>query len=387
MNPARCELDPQLRQYRILTIDEDRQNTARIGAALGERFELLTAHNVRDGLQIARSSLPDLILLEVQMPDADGFSACRQLKQDPLTRDIPVIFLTDLESKGDELAGLESGAVDFVTKPIEPVILRARVRTQVELAKTRCQLSHANKQLAGERALISDIIACMRNAQAFCERHIDCVTRSNDQAGGDLVMSARRPNGDQHVLLGDFTGHGLPAAIGTPLVSHLFYSMTEADLCLPHILATINNVLVRQLPANLFMAALAVCLPADDGAVKLWNFGSPDVLHRDACGHWRRLGSQEMPMGIVLYENAYAYRTLRLPAGESLYLMSDGVTETVCDDGRMLGVDRLIACLDRQQLRVGQVLEQLLQCTAPGIELDDIALLKIQRGAHGCTHG
>lgn len=366
-------------RYRVLAIDDSAEVITAIRTTLSDGFQVLAAVDGAKGLQIAATRQPDLVLLDVLMPDIDGYEVCRRLKADPATCDIPVIFVTGLDSHGDELRGFELGAVDFVTKPIEPVILRARVIAHAELARTRRQLREANRHLANERELIADIITSMRRVHQFCDRNLAWRSHFAGEASGDLVFSACRPDGIQHVLLGDFTGHGLPAAIGTPLLSHLFYSMTDAGCPLPEILVEINDVLVRQLPVNIFMAAVAMSIGQTDGAVCVWNFGAPDVMHRDAHGSWHALGSQEMPMGIVPHQGDYQYRCLPLPVGESLYLMSDGAYETVCQDGTMYGMERLIASIDREREDVDKVIDELLQQASGKHELDDITLLRVAR--------
>ena len=165
---------------------------------------------------MAHEHHPDLILLDVLMSGMDGYEVCRRLKADAATRDIPVIFVTGLDSHTEEVSGFAVGAVDYVSKPIEPVVLRARVQAQAELACTRKALTRINQRLANERELIAGTIRNMREAYPFYGQHLEYVSRSADEASGDVVFSARPPGGEQHVLVGDFTGHGLPAAIGAP---------------------------------------------------------------------------------------------------------------------------------------------------------------------------
>ena len=366
-------------RYDVLTIDDSPEVIDQVRGSLDEEFRVLAAIDGEKGLQIARQRQPHLILLDVMMPGMDGFEVCRQLKADPRTRDIPVMFVTGLDSHGDEVRGFDLGAVDFISKPIEPVVLRARVRTQTELAVTRSALSAANERLANERELIAETITSMRKVYRFCEDNLSYVSRSGGEASGDLVFSACRPSGEQHVLVGDFTGHGLPAAIGTPLVSHLFYSLTESDRPMPEILAAINDVLVRQLPVHIFMVAVGLSIPAAGGPLRVWSFGAPDVLRRDTEGNWRHLGSQETPMGIVLQSGEYASREIPLGEGESMFVMSDGPIETAIDGGELFGVTRLIDSLERHALQIPPVIDEIAAQASPDYTLDDTTLLKVER--------
>ena len=366
--------------YRVLAIDDSPEIIDTIRAALGSEFLLLASVSAATGLKLAAQHRPDLILLDVVMPELDGFEVCRHLKADPCTRDIPVIFVTGMGSQGDELEGFSLGAVDFVTKPIEPIILQARVRTQIELSSVRRALGEANNRMAIERELVAQIIISMRTDDQFFQERLSWVSHSHDTAGGDLVLSARRPSGDEHVLIGDFTGHGLPAAVGTPLVSHLFYSMTEADRPLDEVLREINNVLVKRLPVDIFMAAAAVCITADAEHAKLWSFGNPDLLHRGADGRWTQIVSTELPMGIVPQSVPYASCRQQLVEGEALYLMTDGPIEAVLPSGEMLGLTRLKDALERHTTSLQAVIDEVLNQVANPDEVDDMTIIRIDGG-------
>ncbi len=117
----------------ILVIDDNPQNLVLIRDLLDELYIIKVAPNGPLGIRIASANPPDLILLDIMMPDMDGYEVCRQLKSNPLTSDIPVIFLTALATEMSEDKGFSLGAVDYVTKPISPTILLARVRAQLQL--------------------------------------------------------------------------------------------------------------------------------------------------------------------------------------------------------------------------------------------------------------
>jgi DNA-binding response OmpR family regulator len=114
---------------RVLIVDDTKNIHALVKARLaGEPVELQSAFSGAEGLAQAGTLLPDLILLDVDMPDMDGFETCRRLKAQPATMNIPVVFLTGAGSTDEKIRGLELGAVDYVTKPFEPAELRAIVR-------------------------------------------------------------------------------------------------------------------------------------------------------------------------------------------------------------------------------------------------------------------
>jgi diguanylate cyclase (GGDEF)-like protein len=129
---------------RVLIVDDTKNIHALVKARLaGEPVELHSAFSSADGLAMAGTLLPDLVLLDVDMPDVDGFEVCRRLKAQPATMNIPVVFLTGAGSTEAKIRGLELGAVDYVTKPFEPAELRARVRAAL---RTKYLLDLLNKK-------------------------------------------------------------------------------------------------------------------------------------------------------------------------------------------------------------------------------------------------
>jgi diguanylate cyclase (GGDEF)-like protein len=118
-------------------VEDDDAIRALIAGVLGPEFDLQVAADAETALVIAAKNPPDLILLDVGLPDMDGFEACRRFKAHPALSEIPVIFLTSRSSSMDEVDGLEAGGIDYITKPINPPILRARIRNHLELKRNR----------------------------------------------------------------------------------------------------------------------------------------------------------------------------------------------------------------------------------------------------------
>lgn len=117
----------------ILIVDDEPANLALLRQILAPDYALVFARNGTEALTAAIKHHPALILLDIEMPDMDGYSVCRKLKANPQTQSIPVIFVTGLADIGDETAGFEAGAVDYIVKPVSPPIVRARVRTHLSL--------------------------------------------------------------------------------------------------------------------------------------------------------------------------------------------------------------------------------------------------------------
>jgi len=135
----------------VLVVDDTPDNLSLMSGLLKDDYKVKVANNGEKALKIAAAEHPpDLILLDIMMPGMDGYEVCRQLKADPKTRDIPVIFLTAKAAVEDERMGLELGAVDYITKPISPPIVMARVKTQLTLKASADFLRDKNAYLESE---------------------------------------------------------------------------------------------------------------------------------------------------------------------------------------------------------------------------------------------
>lgn len=123
--------------FTLLIVDDEKRNRSLLTELLQGDYRIILAKNGEQALERAREHHPDLILLDVLMPDRDGYAVIRELKNDDQTRDIPVIFVTALDSAGDEERGLELGAVDYISKPFNPAIVRVRIRNHLQSVQQR----------------------------------------------------------------------------------------------------------------------------------------------------------------------------------------------------------------------------------------------------------
>jgi putative two-component system response regulator len=140
-----------LEKQTVLVVDDTPDNLTLMSGLLKDKYKVKIANNGERALKVALTGTPpDIILLDIMMPVMDGYEACRQLKANPETRDIPVVFLTAKAEVEDEMKGFELGAVDYITKPISPPIVLARVHTHLQLKKVRDYLKDQNEFLETE---------------------------------------------------------------------------------------------------------------------------------------------------------------------------------------------------------------------------------------------
>jgi diguanylate cyclase (GGDEF)-like protein len=166
------DLDPR---PKVLVVDDAPGNIKLLRDLLRGESRVLFATSGKEALEIAQREEPDLILLDVMMPDMDGYEVCRLLKADPATQDVPIIFVTGLAETNDETRGLEAGAIDYITKPFVPAIVRMRVRNHLALRRATNELHVLNAELL--RLARTDPLTGVSNRRHFLEQLTEEATR------------------------------------------------------------------------------------------------------------------------------------------------------------------------------------------------------------------
>jgi|GEM_PF-279073 len=160
---AAMTLDVPEQNQKVLIVDDEAPNIFVMANLFDENFQLFAAINGDEALKLARQQLPDVVLLDIRMPEMDGYEVCRQLKSDPKTRNIPIIFVSNLSDDEDEIDGLIMGASDYLRKPIIPELVRTRVHTQLKLVETRKALTEKNQLLQESLRIQEDMESLMRH--------------------------------------------------------------------------------------------------------------------------------------------------------------------------------------------------------------------------------
>jgi len=261
------------------------------------------------------------------------------------------------------------------------ITLRARVNTHLELCRIRHELQQKNDILKAERVVIEGMIIRMRADPDFNGRHLRWLMRLIERTSGDIGLAAFCPDGRQMILVGDFTGHGLTAAIAGPGVKQSFYALCANGASMAQVLATLNDMLCAQLLVSQFMAAHLVEIDPVRRQARLWGGGMPEPLHVQANRAIRQIPLRGLPLGVMPGRDiSEEVHTLSLQSGERLLLYTDGMIEALNAAGKMYRIERLEARY-AALLQEGGTLDELiadLDAFAGGREqADDILLLEL----------
>ena len=159
---------------KILIVDDEPVNIGVLANALKGSYEIYTALNGYDAIGLIKEHSPDLILLDVMMPEMDGFQVCRLIRSEGAHAQTPIIFVTALDSQDGEAQGLELGAVDYITKPVNLKLAKLRVRNQMELRRQRNLLNEQNELLTRQKEALETTLARIKRLEGFLSLCMHC---------------------------------------------------------------------------------------------------------------------------------------------------------------------------------------------------------------------
>lgn len=383
--------DAEVTAGRVLVADDNPVNRKVLQELL--RRDGYTVIPVADGaeaVELFEAGPVDFVFMDVMMPGVDGYQATRRIKQICQEQGLfcPVLFVTAVTDESSLAECLACGGDDFMVKPYNHTILRAKMRA---LERTRDLYALIKRQ----KDAIESHHEHLRLQHEIAERTFGKLMRTGyldapnlhhllepvNLTSGDLLLALTRPDGVQHVLLGDFTGHGLAAAMGAIPVADVFQSMTRKGFGIDQIAREINRKLKASLPVGLFLACCLLSLDTRAGRLCIWNGGVPDVLVRRAGrGICARLPSRHLPLAI-LDDAGFDDRLdcADIQAGDCIYAYSDGLIEAIDPDGRMFGAERLDALLTSADTGGFEAIRAALAGFRQGqAQRDDITLIEVE---------
>src|SRR5438874_5194791 len=359
---------------RILVADDDatsRRLLTRILTRAG--FDYTESPDRMDAMNLLQADPPSLLLLDFDMPGMDGAEVLKQLRRDSdaAIAQIPTIMLTGHGGEESEVLCLEAGADDFVTKPINQAVLRARIDTQLRLRSMRRQLQAQNDELeAWRRNLERDLAAARLTQQSLIPQKppvlpgwdIAACYWPVIQVGGDIYGWIRMADGRTLFWIADATGHGASAALLTTLAKLLFHHGAVENDEPAEIMEAVNNDFRSIFGARSFMTAMCVALDAATGRASVVGAGHPPLLVARTGGRTESIPSSAPPLGL-LERSEFVEATADLEPGDAFLLYTDGIYGSEHGENPLLSAKRLSESLQPMAESAQVLLDRVLDTT------------------------
>lgn len=373
---------------KILVVDDTEANRKLLAWILeDDGHTVIEARDGQQALNLFKESSPDLVLMDVMMPIMDGFEATQAIKEYLGGKHVPIIFLTALSDDASLAKCLSIGGDDFLSKPINEQVLQAKIKAHSRIKDLNEQLNRQNQELQRlhqitlrehhiAKTVFDNALAPSVTNSGNTRQYISPATTFN----GDLLLVSVSPSGGLYALLADFTGHGLPAAIGAIPLSQTFFDVTHQGASVSSIARSLNKALTKFLPDDMFAAAAIAELNADGTRLSLWMGGMPEAIVTDASGQLReKITANHMPLGILADDeferDPYI---LEVQRGDHLYLYTDGIPESQNARGEMYGEQRLLAhFVANAPDPFSALIQDVQQFAGAKGQIDDITLLEI----------
>ena len=342
------------------------------------------ANNGQQALEKLSEHSIDIVLLDVMMPVMDGFETAPLIKQQAGDVYLPIIFITALEDHQSFEKCLEVGGDDFIHKPFDKIILSAKIKAHArtrrlsqEANRQKKELEYHYNQTEREHEIVEHIFSnALSQQQTFpklCDFHLSPASMFN----GDMFLMAQSPLGGFYCLLGDFTGHGLAAAVGALPASRIFYAMVAKGMSVSDIAYELNNALAELLPGHMFCAAAIMELSESGRSVSAWLGGLPDLYVIDKQGQLiKTLESQHMALGI-LEPDEFERNIVHFEVNENLRIVmaTDGIVETESKQSSMFGEARLTLVLaSKPNIGTEDIISQVHQFSGHSEQQDDLSI-------------
>lgn len=372
---------------RILIVEHDGGQRAVMAQTLAaDGHELGYADSCREAVRMVARDMPDLVLMDIALADGDGFQCAKRLHAMSGERLVPVVLSTSIADEAALRRFLDCGAADFIDAPHDSLALRAKISGHAQTHARYRHLESLRDKFHYEVRFAKHMFDAVLVRSPSDVRGLQHWKIAAGHFCGDLMIHEKTPQGRLNILLGDFTGHGLAAAIGAMPVSDIFFAMSRKGLPLGQIAAEINRKLHLLLPTGYFCAATLVSLDIAGRQLEAWVGGQPPLLLID--GRRRiaaQIASRHYPLGVVGDQDFDAStQDLSVADHDHLLLYSDGLLEACNTAGEMFGADRLAQALGgcSRKACLLQGIKSRLVTFLEGLEPhDDVSVLKVDLAA------
>ena len=371
----------------ILVVDDMPSNLRLLSQTLAEKgYGVRTVTSGPRALESARTAPPDLILLDVRMPDMDGYEVCAQLKQDERTAQIPVIFISALDQVDDKVQAFQYGGVDYITKPFQVEEVLARTETHLSLRRLQESLENINQRMQREFMLAGAVQSSFLPSKMpeIPSWQLAASLRSARETSGDFYDIIQLPNGLFGLLIADVVDKGVPAALLMAMSWSLIWSYAIQHPDSPHtVFEEVNRRLLLHLGGSYFLTCFYAILNPETGSLTYCNAGQPPPLHlKKKRGEIDRLSRTGPPLG-VLEESRWDTLDVIIGSGETLILYTDGVTDSCNTQGEFYGTARLNSFAMKQKAKSAQTVHDNLlanidEFVTGEVQFDDTALIVLR---------
>ena len=381
----------------ILIVDDDalsRKILAQVLTSTG--YNCQVCENGAEALEIIRAKPPSLLLLDFDMPGPNGAEVLKQLRSDEhqSVAQVPTIMLTAHGSEESEVSCLQAGADDFVTKPVNSAVLRARIETQLRFRAMRRQLERQNDELERwRRDLERDLAAARLTQQSLIPQkplvlpgwEVAACYRPVIQVGGDIYGWLRMKDGRILFWIADGSGHGAAAALLTTLAKLLFHRGSVEQNEPSRVLEAVNDDFRSIFGGRSFMTAMCVALNHTNGSAHVVGAGHPPLLILRNNGARESISSVAPPLGLV-ERPEFVETKLDFEPGDAFLLYTDGLFGSSKQEPRGFTPEQLQNMLDRSaptaELLLKRILERAMPNNTEDSLSDDMTALAVRRIAH-----
>lgn len=373
----------------ILIVDDDITNRLVLRSLLSSYgFNTLEAE---DGQQAIEQTLlydVDVVLMDVIMPVLNGYQATKKIKHKS-KKFIPIIFLTALSDDKALAKCIDAGGDDFISKPYSHVVLQAKINSMLRISslykkvtEQSDEIEQHNLRLKQEMELAQKLfhdhsVSSFDESQTGLRYSMSPISMFN----GDIILLDYNKTNGYEILMGDFTGHGLSAAIGSIPVADIFRSMLSKGYSYQETLTEINNKLSKLLPTQMFMSAAYVSVDRFNNVVSVINAGLPNIYIIRGSRIVHEFSSKNIPLGIDnMQTDQFEIQIESFLYGDKLLMASDGLVEAESTTGELFGKQRLDDCIYNTPVDKDIFKAILTACNefSSGMEQsDDITLLEL----------
>jgi len=378
-------IEAQHKKSKILVADDSnlqRLMLAEIFAQAGH--EVFLAENGEEAVHIFKNEAPDLVVLDIFMPKMDGIDAATEIQKVLGNKYVPIVFITGSDNDAQLQRCIDVGADDFVYKPFNTLVLRAKINSLLRVQQLyqqqysqKQQLLEYQHQAVQEQEIAATLYTNIVHAGFYDTPEVKYRLSPMALFNGDIFLVAKTPGNQLYALLGDFTGHGLAASVGAGPAAEIFHGMAEKGFGISEIIIEINRKMHKLLPVNMFLAATIVAFFPDTGSISLITCGLPDhYLFNRTSKQLQVIVSKNLPLGII---DSFEPDVQTLPISKEnfLYLFTDGVIEAENTLGEQFDAPGVIHSIENNTHGYEAVLSALDTHTKDREQQDDITFVEL----------